>query len=271
MPRIHQAAIVDPAAKLGDDVQIGPYCVVEGDTVIGSGTVLREHVIVRRYTSIGENNSIDAHTVLGGEPQDLKFDPATVSYLKIGDGNVFRECVTVSRGSNEESPTTVGSNTYWMAGSHAGHDTTIGDGAILINTAAVGGHATIGPRVILSASVIIHQFCWIGEMAMSQGHAGTSCHVPPYTMFFDTNKLSGLNRVGLRRAPDISDEDRRQIKEAFDITYRRGLTPAAAMEKLDACTDFGPAAGKFREFIRAVVNAEPPYKRPLIRLLSRKD
>ncbi|MFW6065801.1 MAG: acyl-ACP--UDP-N-acetylglucosamine O-acyltransferase [Planctomycetota bacterium] len=271
MPEIHPTATVDESAQIADDVRIGPYCIVEGDTSIASGTVLRDHAIVRRYTRIGENNFIDAHTVLGGEPQDLKFDPQTVSYLNIGDDNVFRECVTISRGSNADSPTTVGNGTYWMACSHAGHDATIGDGAILINTAAVGGHATIGPRAILSASVIIHQFCWVGEMVMSQGHAGTSCHVPPYTMFAEVNKLIGLNTVGLRRAPDISDEDRKQIKEAFNLTYRSGLTPSVALEKMDACTDFGEAAGKFREFIRAVVNAEPPYKHPLPRLRSRSD
>ncbi|MGC9454386.1 MAG: acyl-ACP--UDP-N-acetylglucosamine O-acyltransferase [Phycisphaerae bacterium] len=271
MPDIHPTAIVDEAAQIADDVRIGPYCVIEADTSIGAGTVLREHVVVRRYTNIGESNFIDAHTVLGGEPQDLKFDPQTVSHLNIGDGNVFRECVTISRGSNADSPTTVGNNTYWMACSHAGHDVTVGDGAILINTSAVGGHATIGPRAILSASAIVHQFCWVGELVMSQGHAGTSCHVPPYSLFVENNKLAGLNTVGLRRAPDISDEDRRQIREAFNLTYRSGLTLPSALEKMDACTDFGAAAGKFREFIRAVINAEPPYKRPLIRLRSRKD
>jgi UDP-N-acetylglucosamine acyltransferase len=271
MPDIHPTAIVDASAEIADDAAVGPYCVVEADTAIGPGTVLREHVVIRRYTRMGSGNLVGAHTVLGGEPQDFKFSPETVSYLHIGHDNIFREGVTVSRGSRADAATVVGNGTYWMVGSHAGHDTTIGDGCILTNCAAVGGHATVGPRAILSANMVVHQFCWIGEMVMTQGNAGTSCHIPPFTMLAGINNLAGLNTVGLRRAEDISDEDRRQIKQAFRITYRSGLTPTGALQQLDACSDFGDAAGRFRDFLRAVVQAEGPYRRPLVRFRAKRD
>ena len=271
MPRIHPTAIVDPEAHLANDVVVGPHSVVEGGARIGPGTVLREGVVVRRYTTLGAGNLVDAYTVLGGEPQDLKFDPATVSHLRIGDGNVFREGVTISRATGAGNETRVGSRTYWMAGAHAGHNATVEDGAILANGCAVGGHATVGAAAILSAHVGIHQFCWVGERVMSQGHAGVSTHVPPYVLIAgDINCVAGLNTVGLRRAPDLTDEDRRQIKEAFCLTYRAGLTPAKALERMDACTDWREAASKFREFLRKVVTAVKPFNRGLCPLRRRR-
>jgi UDP-N-acetylglucosamine acyltransferase len=263
MPKIHPTAVVHPEAELADDVEVGPFCVIESGVRIGAGTVLREGVVVRRHTTMGSGNLVDAYTVLGGEPQDLKFDPKIVSHLRIGDRNVFREGVTISRATGEGKVTTVGSNTYWMAQAHAGHNATIEDGTILSNGTAVGGHATLHRRAILSGNVMVHQFCWIGEMVMSQGNAGASTHVPPYCLFANINRLIGLNVVGLRRAQDITEEDRRQIKEAFRLTYRCGMGPVKALEKMDACTDWGVAAGKFRDFIRRVVTAEKPFHRGL--------
>ena len=271
MPRVHPTAIVDGEARLADDVVVGPHSVVEGGVQIGPGTVLREGVIVRRYTTLGAGNLVDAYAVLGGEPQDLKFDPATVSYLRIGDGNVFREGVTISRATGQGNETRVGNRTYWMAGAHAGHNATIEDGAILANGCAVGGHATVGAAAILSAHVGIHQFCWVGERIMSQGHAGVSTHVPPYVLISgEINRVAGLNVVGLRRAPGFTDEDRRQIKEAFCLTYRAGMTTSQALERMDACKDWGAAAGRFREFIRRVLAAPKPFNRGLCPLRRRR-
>ncbi len=270
MADVHPTAMVDGSAKLADDVTVGPFCIVEGDVEIGPGTVLRQHVIVRRYTTLGANNFVDAFVVLGGEPQDVKFRADTVSYLRIGDNNIFREGVTISRATEPGGVTTVGNDTYWMADSHAGHDATIGDGVILVNAALVGGHATIGPRAILSAGVMVHQFTWVGEMVMAQGKAAITQHVPPFVMFANINVVIGLNVVGLRRAADITAEDREQIKEAFGITYRSKLTPAKALEKMEACTDWGGPAERFRDFIRKVITAKPPYDRGLSAMGRRK-
>ena len=120
MSKIHPTAIVDPRAKIAPEVEIGPYSIVGPDVTIGAGSVLREHVVVRRYTELGEGNFVDSNVVLGGEPQDLRWDAETVRYLRIGDGNVFREGVTISRASIAGQATVVGNRTYWMGLSHAG-------------------------------------------------------------------------------------------------------------------------------------------------------
>jgi UDP-N-acetylglucosamine acyltransferase len=263
MATIHPMAIVDPGARLADDVTVGPFCVVENDVTIGAGTVLRQNVVVRRHTTLGENNRVDPFVCLGGEPQDLKFDPDTVSYVRIGDNNTFREGVTVNRATTPGGATTVGSNTYWMQNAHTAHDTTVGDHCIIAGGAMIAGHSTIQSRAILSGCVLIHQFTWVGEMAMAQGGAAIGQHVPPFCLFAEVNNVVGLNVVGLRRSPEMTDEDRKQIKEAFRLTYRAGYTPAKALDAMDACTDWGAPAGRFREFIRNVVTAEKPFARGL--------
>ncbi|MCJ7544641.1 MAG: acyl-ACP--UDP-N-acetylglucosamine O-acyltransferase [Phycisphaerae bacterium] len=272
MPKIYPTAIVHPSAQVAEDVEIGPYCLVEADVSIGPGTVLRDHVVVRRYTTLGRGNFVDAFVALGGEPQDLKFDPKTITYLRIGDDNIFREGVTISRATGQGQATVVGHKTYWMVGAHAGHDSVIEDQAILTNHAAVAGHATIGRRTILSAYAAVHQFCWVGEMVILQGNAGLSMHAPPYVMVADgVNHVVGLNLVGLRRAPDITETDRRQIREAFDLTYRRGLDRQAVLEAMDAHSEWGQAAGKFRDFVHRVDAAKKPHNRGLCTLGSAKQ
>lgn len=113
---------------------------------------------------------------------------------------------------------------------------------------------------------MIHQFTWVGEMVMVQGHGGVSMHTPPFTLLAGVNRLVGLNSVGLRRAEEITSEDRAQIKEAFRVLYRSGLSAEDAMAEMDACTDWGAPAGRFRDFCRRALAAEPPYKRGLCQL-----
>ncbi len=269
MPVIHPTAIVDPDAKIADSAEVGPYCIVESDVEIGEGTVLRNHVVVRRHTSIGRGNLLDSNVVLGGEPQDYGFDPKSVTYLKIGNDNIFREGVTISRATGEGNSTVIGSRGYWMSNSHAGHNVTVDDDVILVNGSGLGGHARLGRRAILSSNVMIHQFTWIGEGVMSQGQAGAAMHVPPFCMFANINCLVGLNVTGLRRADDITNEDRRQIKDAFSILYRARLTPAEALAKMDTRHDWGAAAGRFLDFVRRAISAEKPFNRGLMPLRRR--
>lgn len=269
MPRIHPTAIVDPSAALADDVEIGPFCIVESDVRIGAGTVLRAHATVRRYTTLGEGNFVDSCAVLGGEPQDLKFSPATKSFLRIGDRNVFREAVTISRATGEGNTTVVGNNTYWMACSHAGHNAIIADEVILVNGAAVGGYGEVGRGAILSAYALVHQFAWVGSRTLVRGNAAVSAHAPPYVLVGEVSRVLGLNVVGLRRAPEITDEDHAQIREAFNLTFRRGLTLRHALQHMDEHDEWGLPARVFREFVRRVVTAVEPYKRGLASLRKR--
>jgi UDP-N-acetylglucosamine acyltransferase len=263
MAKIHPTAIVHPTAVLSDGVEIGAYCVVEADVVIGPETVLREHAILRRYTTLGRNNVVDSHAVLGGGPQDLKFNPEMASYLRIGDHNVFREGVTISRATGEGEATIVGNRTYWMTTSHAGHNAVVGDDAILVNGAALAGHTILGRGAILSAHVLVHQFCWIGDGVMSQGHSGTSMHVPPFTIMAGKNRVVSLNIVGMRRLKEMTPEDSRQVKDAFHIVYRSGLTLNDAVLAMDEHTEWGWAADHFRDFVHRVKSAQAPYNRGL--------
>ncbi len=269
MPKIHPTAIVHPTAVLSDDVEIGAYGVVEADVVIGPGTVLHEHAILRRYTTIGRNNIVDSYAVLGGLPQDIKFNPGTTSYLRVGDDNVFREGVTISRATSEGEATIVGNRTYWMTAAHAGHNAVIEDDAILVNGSALAGHTVLGRGAILSAHVVVHQFCWIGEGAMSQGNSATSMHIAPFTLFAGVNKVVSLNVVGIRRSKEVTGKERRQIREAFDLTYRSSLNLSDALRAMNERTEWGPAAARFRDFVRRVVSAQPPYKRGLCPLRKR--
>jgi UDP-N-acetylglucosamine acyltransferase len=261
MAKIHPTAIVHSTAVISDDVKIGAYSIVEADVVIGAGSALREHATLRRYTTIGENNIVDSHAVLGGVPQDLKFNPRTVSYLRVGNDNVFREGVTISRATGEGEATIVGSRTYWMTAAHAGHNAVVEDDALLVNGSALGGHTILGRGAILSAHVVVHQFCWVGEGVMSQGHAATSMHIPPFSLFAGANRVVSLNVVGLRRSKEISEQDRRQVREAFDLIYRRGLNVSDALRVMDERTEWGAAATRFRDFVHRVVSAPPPYRR----------
>lgn len=263
MPGIHPTATVDGSARVAEDVEIGPYCVVEADVEIGAGCVLRDHAVVRRYTTLGERNHVDSFVVLGGEPQDFKFSPSAVSYLRIGDDNTFRESVTISRGSVAEGATVVGNRTYWMANSHAGHDATVHDEAILVNGGLLAGHTVLGRRAILSGNAAVHQFCWVGEGVMVQGGSRITMHCPPFTMVQGLNNVAGLNAVGLRRSREIDETGRRQVKEAFRLLYRDGLTPRAALEEMDRKGELAAHAERFREFVRKVLEAHRPYNRGL--------
>lgn len=270
MPTIHPTAIVDPGARLGDGVEVGAYSIVEGDVVIGAGTVLRSHVTIRHNTTMGAGNLVDSFSALDGEPQDHKFDARSETFLVIGDDNVFREGVTISRATGEGNTTIVGDGVYMMAGSHVGHNAVLGNRAVLVNSAVLAGHSEVGPGAILSGFCGVHQFCWVGAMAMMQGGAIMTMHLPPYVIAAaPVNAVAGLNSVGLRRAEHIHRVDHAQIKEAFGLTYRSGLTPAQALEQMDARTDWGDPADEFRQFIRRVVSAEGPYRRGLCPRRSR--
>ena len=263
MSKIHPTAIVDETTILGEGVEVGPYAILERDVTIGDGTIIRPHAVVRQYTTLGKGNYVDTGVVLGGLPQDYKAKESEESYLRIGDNNVFREQVTINRATGEGEATVVGNGTMWMACSHAGHNATVGDGVVLPNGSLLAGHTTVEEYSILPAAGGVHQFCWIGEKCMLQACALMTMHMPPFCIAAGVNTVIGLNRVGLQRDERFTREDRMQIKEAFQMTYRAGVSASKAVEAMDACSDWGDAAGRFRDFVRSVVEAAPPFKRGL--------
>ena len=261
--KIHPTAVVDKRARLGEAVEIGPHAVIEADVVIGDGCRIMAGAVIRRYTALGAGNVVHPCAVLGGEPQDYKFDPASETYLRIGSGNLFREHVSISRATAAGGATVIGDNCFFMAQSHVGHDSVVGDGGVRTNGTHGAGHLEIGTRAILSGNTLVHQFCWVGELVISRGRTGISQHVPPFVMAAEINYVAGLNVVGLRRADYVTDEDRRQLKEAYRLLYRSSLTPTDALAEMDSRADWGAPAQRFRDFVRRAISAEAPYDRGL--------
>jgi len=239
---VHPTAVVDPRAEIGPGVRIGPYAVVGADTVLGSGCVLGPHAVVLDHVRLGDGCEVHAHAVLGGTPQDMKFRGAE-SRVEVGPGCVFREGVTVHRGTREGSATVIGAGCYLMANSHVGHNTRLGERVILANGALLAGDVEVGDRAFISGNAIVHQFVRIGALAMIAGGSGIGMDVPPYltTAGVERNRVAGVNVLGLRRA-GFTAEERRQVHLAFRILYREGLTVSNALERLRAEFSGGPVA-----------------------------
>lgn len=200
-PQIHPSAYVASGAKLGEGVTIGPFAVVESQVEIGDDCRIGAHAVIQPRVAMGRGNVVHPNAVLGGLPQDLAFDPASDTWLEIGDGNVFREGATVNRATKIGDSTRIGSNCYLMNNSHVGHDCKVGDHVIFAGGATLGGHVRVGDRVFLGGGVMTHQFCRIGAYAMLQGLAGINRDVLPFMMVGGRpGKHYRLNLVGLRRA-----------------------------------------------------------------------
>jgi len=257
--KIHPTAVIDPAARIGRDVEVGPHTMIAGDVVIGDGCRLLAFVVVGDGTALGEANTLHPFVALGTKAEEADADPHRGGELRIGRGNVFREGVVVHRGAEAGTATVIGDEGYFMTGVHVGPNTAVGSGCILINGGLLGRGAEIGNRAVLSAHVDVRPYCRIGSMVMVQGNSEVMAHVPPYCMVARKSWVVGLNKVGLRRDPAISHDDRRQIAEAFKLTFRSGSAPAEALAAMDARKDWGAAAGAFREFVRRAASAPPPY------------
>jgi UDP-N-acetylglucosamine acyltransferase len=219
--KIHPSAVIAPDAKLGVGVSVGPFAVIEGRVEIGDGCVIGAHAIIQPWVRMGANNTVHPTAVLGGLPQDLAFDPAQETWVEIGDGNVFREGVTISRATQPGQATRIGSHCYLMNNSHVGHDCTVGDYTIFAGGATLGGHVHVGDRVFLGGGVMTHQFCRIGSFAMLQGLAGINKDVLPFMMVGGRpGKHYRLNLVGMRRAG--IDGDRLKAVSAAIRRIRNG-------------------------------------------------
>jgi UDP-N-acetylglucosamine acyltransferase len=228
---VHPTAIVAPDAKLAESVWIGPYCVIEGGTSIGRGTILESHAVIKRGTSIGERCRIWPNVILGHDPQDLKFK-GEESYLRIGNDNILREMVTIHRATGEGQATTIGNNNMLMAYVHIGHNCTIGNNNMISNSTGLSGHVTIEDKVVIGGFVGIHQFVHIGKMAMIGGLSKIVQDVPPFcTCDGRPARVHGLNIRGLRRN-GVTSEVRNQVSTAFKLLYRSGLNTTQALDRI---------------------------------------
>jgi len=269
---IHPDASVDPSAAVDPGATIGPGVVIERGVIvgpnctIGAGTRLRTRCIVVENVDMGEHNDVHPNAVIGGDPQDRAFDGAVRGSVEIGSRNIFREGATVSRSTGDGTPTRVGDDNYLMTGCHVGHNARLGNGVTMTTCASLGAHATVGDRCVCSSYVGVHQFTRVGELVMMRSSGGVSMHVPPYLVVSDINVAAGLNKVGLERSPDLTDEDRAQIKRVYRAIYRdRGAKSLErTVESLDA-TDLRPPARKFVDFVARTLADEGQHARGIIR------
>jgi UDP-N-acetylglucosamine acyltransferase len=230
---VHPTAVVAPGARLGPGVILGPYAVVEDETEIGEGTEIRAHAVVKRYTTLGAGNVVHEGAVLGGEPQDLSFQPGPTR-LVIGDRNRIREGVTIHRSVRPGSATQVGSDCFLMAYAHVAHDDRIGDRVVVANNVALAGHVEIASQAFLSGGAGVHQFCRVGRLAMVGGNAKVVQDCLPFVISDGVPaRARGLNVVGLRRA-GISASDLGVLKQAYRLLLRAGLPLETALERMAA-------------------------------------
>lgn len=246
---IHPTAVVDPAARIGTGVRIGPYAVVEGPAEIGENCVLEAHATLTGAVRLGRGVRVGHGAVVGGWPQDSAFDPATASGVEVGDGTQVREHCTIHRGTKPGTVTRLGARCLLMAGAHLGHNAQVGDDVVLANHVLLGGYVEIADRVFLGGGSVFHQFVRVGKGAMVQGLSAFSKDVPPFTLAADKNFVVGLNVVGLRRG-GFSPAERAEIKEAFKLLYASGRNVSQALEAA-AAREWGASAAEFFAFAAA--------------------
>lgn len=252
-PLIHPSAVVDPSARLADDVRVAPFVVIEGDVTVGPGTVIRPHVHLMGPLTVGANNDIGTGTVLGSAPQHLGYK-GEPTLTEIGDGNTFREHVTVHRGMPVETKpgtgrTTIGNGNLFMAASHVAHDCRVGNGNIFANSAVIGGHVEVADRALLSGNSAVHQFCRVGRLALLSGASASSKDIPPFWVMQEVNWVGGINLIGMRRA-GIPSVEIQGVRKAFRIIYRERLTVSAAVMRIEAELGHLPAVRELIEFIK---------------------
>ena len=231
---IHPTALIDPAAELAEDVQVGPYSIIGPDVKIGAGTVVESHVVIKGPTTIGRNNHIFQFASVGEDCQDKKYN-GEPTRLEIGDDNVIRESVTIHRGTiQDNSLTKIGSRNLLMAYVHVAHDCMIGDDCILANNASVAGHAHVGNGVILGGMTGVHQFCKIGSYAMTSGCSLVLKDIPAYVMVSgNPASARSMNFEGMRRR-GWSKDVVSSLRKAYRVVYRQGLTLEQALAELEA-------------------------------------
>jgi UDP-N-acetylglucosamine acyltransferase len=247
---IHPTAIISPNAKIGADVEIGPYSVIGERVSIGDGTRIGPHVVMQGPTTIGRNNQFFQFCSIGEIPQDLKFNMEDTELI-IGDNNTFREFITINRGTaGGGGRTVIGSNCLLMAYTHVAHDCLVGNGVIMANNATLAGHIRIDDHAIVGGISGVHQFVHIGSYAMIGGLTGVSKDVPPFTLAVGQRaSLHGLNLTGLKRhgfsAAAISE-----LKAAYKLLFRSNLTIDEAVRQIETGAPGCPEVRMLVDFIQ---------------------
>ena len=247
---IHPSALVSPEARLAADVTVGPFSIIGPGVEIGPRSVVGPHVVINGLTRMGAENQVFQFASIGEPPQDKKYK-GEPTRLEIGDRNVFRESCTVNRGTAQGGGVTrIGDDNLFMAYSHVAHDCTIGNEVVFANCAALAGHVEIGDGVVLGGLTAVHQFVKIGPLAFLAGGAIVQRDVPPYVMVAGNPALPHMvNTIGLKRR-GFSEEQVRNVRNAYRVLYRSDLKLAEALAKLDVVAETHGEIKAFVDFVR---------------------
>jgi UDP-N-acetylglucosamine acyltransferase len=246
---IHHTAVINPRAEIDTDVAVGPYAVIGADVQIGRGSRVGPHAVIKGPSRIGENNSIYQFASLGDDPQDKKYK-GEVTRLEVGNGNVFREYVSINRGTAQDRGVTrVGDDNWVMAYAHIAHDCQVGNGTVFANNASLAGHVTIEDFAVLGGFTLVHQFCAIGAYAFASFGSVISKDVPPYiTVSGNPARAHGVNTEGLRRH-GFGKESSERLRRAYKLLYRSGLTLEEALQQLRSAAREWPELARLVDFL----------------------
>jgi len=228
---IHPTALIDADAELASDVTVGPYSSIGPQVRIGAGSRIAGHAVIERNTLIGEGCSIGVGCIMGGEPQDRKYD-GEETWLVVGDETLIRDYCTLNRGTTARGKTSIGRECYIMTYVHVAHDCIVEDGVVLANAVQLAGHVHIEEFASVGGSTPIHQFVRVGTHAFVGGGSRLPQDVPPYSRAAGNPfRLYGINTIGLTRA-GFSSEVRFALKHAFRLLFNSKLTPTQAVDQL---------------------------------------
>jgi UDP-N-acetylglucosamine acyltransferase len=249
VPRIHPTAVVDPAAKLADDVEVGPLAYVGAGVELGPGVVVANHASLTGLVRVGARTRIHPFAALGGDPQDRTF-AGERTRLEIGADNVIREGATIHVGTPRGGGCTrIGDDNLIMNGAHVAHDCQIGSHVIVASFVGLAGHAVVGDHAVLGAYTGVHQFARVGESVMTAANSMLSLDAPPFAMVAgDRARVVGLNVVGLRRR-ELGEDAVRALKHAFHLLFSSKLRMPAALARVRAEAGASPEVARLLRFL----------------------
>ena len=247
---IHPTAIIHPKAQLGAGCEIGPYCVIGEYVTLGDECKLHSHAVIDGHTELGKRNEIFPFASLGLKTQDLKWKGG-VTYLRIGDDNVFREGVTVHSATSDGGATVIGSNNALLANVHVAHDCRLANGIVMSSFAGLAGHVVVEDNVVLGGYVAVHQFCRVGKLSMVGGCSKLRQDLAPF-MLADGSpaETHTINKVGLERF-GVAEASINALKLAYKILFREGLTITNALARIESDLPAVPEIKHLIHFIRA--------------------
>jgi UDP-N-acetylglucosamine acyltransferase len=249
---IHRTALIDPTARLGVDVAIGPYAILGPHVIVGDRSSVGAHALLERNVRLGPGVKVGTGSILGGDPQDLKYK-GEETWVEVGEGTIIREYCTLNRGTGATGKTSVGERCFIMTYVHIAHDCHIGSDVVLANGIQMAGHVTVDDRAIVSGLTPIHQFVRIGTYAFVGGGSRVNQDVPPYTKAVGNPvHLYGLNSVGLQRAA-FSPEVKLALKRAYRLLFNSDLTVSQGIARARAEL---PALSEVETFLRFIEESQ---------------